>query len=48
MVAAPHAKDDPPVGEDINHGKVLGQSQRMPHGQDIEGTAERQSGRLLG
>ena len=48
MVAAPHAEDDPPVGEDVHHGKVLGQSQRMPHGQDIERTAESQSGRLLG
>ena len=40
VVTTAHAKDDPPIGQDIGSGIVLGQSQRVPHGVDVEATAK--------
>jgi hypothetical protein len=31
VVATADAEDDPAVGEDIGHGKILGQAQKPPH-----------------
>ena len=39
VVAAAHAEDDPPAGEDVGHGVVLGQTQGVPHGGDVEAAA---------
>ena len=40
VVAPAHAEDDPPVGEDVGGGVVLGQPQWVPHGVDVEAAAE--------
>ena len=48
MVASTDAEDDPAAGEDVRHGVVLGQPQGVPHGQDVESTAELYSLRILG
>ena len=40
VIAAADAHDDTPVGDDVGHGVVLGQPDRMPHRQHIEGAAE--------
>src|SRR5882724_2637943 len=45
VIATPHAKDDPPAGQDVGSGKILGQPQRMPHRGDIEATPELQASR---
>ena len=42
VVAAPHAEDDAPVGEDVRHGVVFSEAHRMPHGDDVERAAELQ------
>ena len=48
MVAAPDAHDDAAVGDDVGHRVVLGEPDRMPHRQHVEGAAELQSLRLRG
>ena len=40
VIAAADAHDDAPVGHDVGHGVVLGQADRMPHRQHVEGAAE--------
>ena len=40
VIAPAHAEDDPPVGQDVGGGVVLGQPQRVPHGVDVEAAAE--------
>src|SRR5262245_33248629 len=40
VVAAADAHDHAAAGEDIGHRVVLGQPDRMPHGQDVEGAPE--------
>ena len=42
MVAPADSEDDPPAGEDVHHGKVFGQADGVPHGQDVEAAAELQ------
>jgi len=46
VVAAPHAHDDAPVGDDIRHRVVLGEADRVPHRQHVEGAAELEPLRL--
>ena len=48
VIAAPHAENHPPAGEDVRHRKVFGETDRVPHGDDIERTAELQLLRLRG
>ena len=40
MVSPAHAKDDPSASEDVGGGIVFRQSQRVPHGIDVEAAAE--------
>jgi hypothetical protein len=40
VIAAADAEDQPPAGEDVDHGVVLGQPQRMPHRSNVEGAAQ--------
>ena len=40
VVASADAKNNPPAGQDIRGGIVLSQTQRMPHGSDVERTAQ--------
>jgi hypothetical protein len=41
VVAAPDAEDDPPpTGQNVGHRVILGEAERMPHGQDVEAAAE--------
>ena len=46
VVAAPDAHDDPAVGHDIRHCVVLGEADRVPHRQNVEGAAEFELPRL--
>ena len=48
VIAPPDAENHPPAGEDVGHGIVLSQSDRVPHRDDIECTAELQLLRLGG
>src|SRR5262249_32648006 len=43
VIATPYTKDDPPAGQDVGGGKILGKPQRMPHRGNIEATAELQA-----
>src|SRR4029453_18526922 len=40
MIAASYTKGDAPIGKDIAKEKILGEPQRMPHGCDVEATAD--------
>ncbi len=40
VVAAANAKEHSAASQIVSRGVVLGQSQRMPHRQDVEATAE--------
>ena len=40
VVAAADAEGDAPAGEDVGHGVVLGEPQRMPHRRDVEAAAD--------
>src|SRR5262249_49651444 len=40
MISAAHAHDDAPVGDDVGHGIVFREPDRVPHRQHIEGAAE--------
>ena len=40
MIATSYPEGDAPAGEDIGHGKILSEPQRMPHGRDVEATAD--------
>jgi len=40
MIAATDPHDDAPVGNDVGHRVVLGEADRVPHRQNIEGAAE--------
>src|SRR6266850_86760 len=40
VIAAAHAHDHAAVGDDVRHRVVLGEADRMPHGQHIERAAE--------
>ncbi len=40
VIAAADAHDDAAIGDDVGHGIVLGQADRVPHRQDVEGAAE--------
>ena len=42
VVTAAYSEDDPPSGEDVCGGVVLGQPQGVPHGIDVEPTTELQ------
>jgi hypothetical protein len=42
VVATPHPHDHPAVGDDIRHGVILRQPDRVPHRQHVEGAAELQ------
>jgi hypothetical protein len=42
VVAAAHAEDHAPAREDVGHGEVLGQPERVPHGRDVEAAPEAQ------
>ena len=42
MIAAAHAEDHAPAGEDVGHGEVFGHPQRMPHRDDVERLPELQ------
>ena len=46
VIAAPDAHDDAPVGDDIRHRVILGEADRMPHRQNVEGAAEFEPPRL--
>ena len=48
VIAASHAEDDAPAGQYVGGGEVLGQTQRMPHGGDVEAAAEFEIGGLVG
>ena len=48
VIAAADAHDDAAVGDDVGHGVVLGQPDRVPHRQDVEGAAELQAPGLGG
>ena len=43
VIAAADPHDDAPVGDDVGHGVVFGEADRMPHRQDVEGAAEFQA-----
>src|SRR5271166_4041739 len=43
MVAAADSHDDASVGDDVRHGVIFGQPDRMPHRQDVEGATEFQT-----
>ncbi len=40
VVAAADAEHHAAVGEDVGHGVVLGEAQRMPHRRDVEAAAD--------
>ena len=40
VVAPADAEDDPAAGENVHHGEVLGEPDRVPHGKDVEAAAE--------
>src|SRR5262249_17417188 len=40
VIAAADPHDDAPIGDDIGHGVIFRQADRMPHRQDVEGAAE--------
>ena len=40
MIASANAEDHPPLGQDIGHRVVLGESQRVPHGRNVEAAAD--------
>jgi hypothetical protein len=40
VVAAPDPEDDPPPGQPVHGGVVLGQPDRVPHGRDVEAAAD--------
>ena len=40
MVASTHSENNSASGQNVGHGEVLGQTQRMPHWGDVEATAE--------
>jgi hypothetical protein len=42
VIAAADAHDDAAVGDDVGHGIVFRQPDRMPHRQHVEGAAELQ------
>src|SRR5205085_9121438 len=46
VIAAPDPHDDAPVGDDIRHRVILGEPDRMPHRQNVEGAAEFEPPRL--
>jgi hypothetical protein len=48
VIAAPDAKHDPSAGQDISHGVVFGEPQRMPHRGDIEAAADIDVARQMG
>ena len=48
MVAPADAEDDPSAGEDVGDGEVLGETERMPHGRDVEAAPEAQALRHVG
>src|SRR5262249_18313065 len=35
MIAPPKTTNHPPVGEHVRHSEILGETERMPHGEDI-------------
>ena len=43
VIAAADAHDDAAVGDDVGHGVVLGEANRVPHRQDVEGATELQA-----
>ena len=43
VIAAPHPEAHATVGEDVSGRVVLGETQRMPHGTDVEAAADPQS-----
>ena len=43
VVAAPYAEHNPAVGQDVGHGEVFRQPQRVPHRCDVEAAAELQT-----
>ena len=48
VVAAADAHDDSPVGDDVGHGVVFRQPDRVPHRQHVERAAELQALGLRG
>src|SRR5499427_3538333 len=48
MIAPPDPKDDPATRQNIRHGKILSESQGMPHGEHIEAAAEFELRGVLG
>ncbi len=40
VIAPAHAHDHAPVGDDVGHGVVLGEADRVPHRQHVERAAE--------
>ena len=40
VIPTPKAEDDSSIGQTVGEGVVLGQSQGVPHGPDVEGAAE--------
>jgi hypothetical protein len=40
VIATRHAEDHPPGAQDVGHGVVFGEPQRMPHRHDIEAAAD--------
>lgn len=48
VIATAGPEDDPAVGENVGHGKIFRQPQGVPHGRNIEATAQLQPGGLGG
>ena len=48
MIPPTNPKDDPATRQNIRHGKILGESQGMPHGEYTEAAAEFEPGGVLG
>ena len=48
VVPTANAEDDPAFGQDVGHGKVFGQAQRMPHRRDVKPATELQPFGLAG
>src|SRR6266446_969340 len=48
MIPPPDPKDDPATRQDIRYGKILSESQGMPHGEHIEAAAEFELRGVLG
>ena len=42
VIAAPDSEGDAAAAEDIGHGVVFGEAQRMPHGRNVEAAAKSQ------